>query len=434
MPENAGFAAPPGAPAAPFPVSVTDSPSRPASTRMTPLERRASGSLAAIFAARMLGLFLVLPVFALEAARYPGGDDPALVGLAMGIYGLTQGVLQIPFGLASDRFGRKRVIVLGLLVFAIGSFVAALAPSLPWLIAGRALQGAGAVSAAVTALLADQTRDSVRTKAMALVGASIGLMFALSLVAAPVLGAHVGLAGLFAITGVLALACIAVVTWWTPPAPAQKAGVPRGRLVDVLRHGPLLRLDVGVFVLHAVQLAMWVAIPAMLVTAGLPAERQWTVYLPTVLGSFLVMGVLFPLERRGYLRAVFLTAIGLVLLVQLGLLLSVGQPSLAALAVLLFLFFCGFNILEATQPSLASRVAPPNARGAALGVYNTLQSLGFFAGGAVGGWLAKNVGGTGVFAAAAGLMLVWLVVAWPMRAPLVGKTAEEVLADEAQAT
>ena len=401
---------------------------------MTPLERRASGSLAAIFAARMLGLFLVLPVFALEAARYPGGGDPALVGLAMGIYGLTQGLLQIPFGMASDRFGRKRVIVLGLLIFAGGSFLAAAAPTLGWLITGRALQGAGAVSAAVTALLADQTRDIVRTKAMAMIGGSIGLMFALSLVAAPVLAGKIGLHGLFAMTGLLALSCIAIVIWWTPPAPVQHANAPRGRLSEVLRHAPLLRLDVGVFVLHAVQLAMWVAIPALLVEAGLPAGQHWVIYLPTVLASFFVMGAVFPLERRGYLRAVFLVAIGLVLLVQVGLIAAAGRPSVAVLGVLLFVFFCGFNVLEATQPSLASRVAPPHARGAALGVYNTLQSLGFFAGGAVGGWLAKNVGLPGLFLACAVLMLVWLVVAWPMRAPLPRKTAEEVLADEAQAT
>lgn len=401
---------------------------------MTPLERRASGSLATIFAARMLGLFLVLPVFALEAARYPGGGDPALIGLAMGIYGLTQGILQIPFGMASDRFGRKRTIVFGLLVFAAGSFIAAAAPSLTWLIVGRALQGAGAVSAAVTALLADQTRDVVRTKAMALVGASIGLMFALSLVVAPLLAAQIHLAGLFAITGLLALGCIAVVLWWTPPAPLPKPGAPRGRLADVLKHGPLLRLDIGVFVLHAVQLAMWVAIPTLLVQAGLAAQQHWMVYLPAVLASFFVMAIVFPMERRGYLRAVFLGAIGLVLLVQVGFLAIAGQAGIAGLAFLLFLFFCGFNVLEATQPSLASRVAPPNARGAALGVYNTLQSLGFFAGGAVGGWLAKNVGLAGVFAACAALMLVWLVAAWPMQAPRAAKSAEEVLADDAEAT
>ncbi|HSV35749.1 MAG TPA: MFS transporter [Ramlibacter sp.] len=402
---------------------------------MTPAERRASGSLATIFAARMLGLFLVLPVFALEAARYPGGGDPALVGLAMGIYGLTQGLLQIPFGMASDRFGRKRVIIIGLLVFAAGSFLAAAAPTLGWLIAGRSLQGAGAVSAAVTALLADQTRDEVRTKAMALVGASIGLMFALSLVAAPLLSAVIGLGGLFAVTGALALGCIAVVAWWTPPEPLQHKNMPKGRLSEVLSHPGLLRLDVGVFVLHAVQLAMWVAIPALLVEAGLAKDEHWYVYLPAVLASFVVMGMtLFPLERRGYLRAVFLASVGVVTLVQVGLLLIASQPGVAALAFLLFVFFCGFNVLEASQPSMASRMAPPHARGAALGVYNTLQSLGFFAGGAVGGWLAKNVGSQGVFAACAGLMLLWLVVAWPMRAPAPRQSAEEVLADEAQAT
>ncbi|MDP3672937.1 MAG: MFS transporter [Telluria sp.] len=402
---------------------------------MTATERRASGSLAAIFAARMLGLFLVLPVFALEAARYPGGDDPTMIGMAMGIYGLTQGILQIPFGLASDRFGRKRVIILGLVVFAAGSFLAAAAPTLGWLIVGRSLQGAGAVSAAVTALLADQTRDEVRTKAMALVGASIGLMFALSLVAAPLLAAKIGLAGLFWVTGGLALACIAIVAWWTPPEPVQHKNVPRGRLADVLADAGLLRLDVGVFVLHAVQLAMWVAIPALLVQAGLAKADHWHVYLPAVLASFVVMSAtLFPLERRGYLRAVFLGAVALVALVQVGLLLVAGQPSVWALAVLLFVFFCGFNVLEASQPSMASRIAPPHARGAALGVYNTLQSLGFFAGGAVGGWLTKSVGAQGLFAACAGLMLVWLVVAWPMRAPRARKSAEEVLADEAQAT
>lgn len=397
--------------------TLPPTPAVPAS-RMTPLERRASGSLATIFALRMLGLFLVLPVFALEAARYPGGDDPALVGLAMGIYGLTQGLLQIPFGMASDRLGRKRVIIAGLVVFALGSFIAAGASSLGWLVAGRALQGAGAISAAVTALLADQTRDTVRTKAMALVGASIGLMFALALVAAPLLAAQIGLAGLFALTGGLALAGIAVVVWWTPPEPVEHKNQPRGRLAEVLTHGALLRLDFGVFVLHAVQLAMWVAIPALLVRAGLPQDHHWQVYLPAVLASFFVMGAtLFPLERRGYLRAVFLVAIGLIGLVQLGLLLAARQPGIPALAALLFIFFCGFNVLEASQPSMASRVAPPHARGAALGVYNTLQSIGFFVGGAAGGWLAKNTGPEGLFAACTCLMLLWLLVAWPMSAP-----------------
>jgi MFS family permease len=416
-------------------LSVNPTAQSTSSGRMTAAERRASSSLAAIFAARMLGLFLVLPVFALEAAHYPGGDDPARVGLAMGIYGLTQGLLQLPFGMASDRFGRKRTIILGLLIFAAGSFVAAAAHTLAGLTVGRSLQGAGAVSAAVTALLADQTRDQVRTKAMAMVGGSIGLMFALSLVAAPLLAGYIGLSGLFAVTGALALVCIAVVAWWTPPEPLQHKNLPRGRLSEVLSHAGLLRLDVGVFVLHAVQLAMWMAVPALLVQAGVAKQDHWHVYLPAVLASFLVMGfTLFPLERRGYLRAVFLASVALVGLVQLGLLLVAGQPSVAALAALLFIFFCGFNVLEASQPSMASRIAPPHARGAALGVYNTLQSVGFFAGGAVGGWLMKNVGPSGLFAACAGLMLLWLVVAWPMRAPRAAKSADEVLASEAQAT
>ena len=327
------------------------------------------------------------------------------------------------------------MILLGLAVFAAASFVAAAAPDLFWIVVGRSLQGAGAVSAAVTALLADQTRDEVRTKAMALVGASIGLMFAVSLVAAPAVSAHIGLAGLFVVTGLLALACMGVVAWWTPPEPAVHKEIPRGRLAEVLRHPPLLRLNVGVFVLHAVQLAMWVAVPALLVQAGLPKERHWVVYLPAVLASFVAMSAtLFPLERRGYLRAVFLASIGLVGLVQVALAVAAAQPGLALLGAALFVFFWGFNILEATRPSMAPPLAPRQAPGPALGVYNTLQSLGFFFGGAVGGWLVERVGAPGLFAACAGLTGLWLAVAWPMRAPPRPKSAEEVLADEARAT
>ena len=390
---------------------------------MTATERRASFSLASIFALRMLGLFLVLPVFALEAARYPGGDDPARVGLAMGIYGLTQAFLQIPFGLASDWWGRKPVIVAGLVMFALGSFVSAWAPDLHWLIAGRAIQGAGAISAAVTALLADTTRDEVRTKAMALIGGSIALMFALSLLVSPWLAGLIGLHGLFALTGLLAVTGIAIVLWWVPTEPKIHASAERGSVLEVLKEPALLRLNFGVFVLHAVQLAMWVALPALLVKAGLEKANHWEIYLPAVLASFLVMGMtLFPLEKRGYLRAVFLSAVGLIFLVQIGLLWTVASsgaqaPSLGWLGALLVLFFCGFNVLEASQPSLASRVAPAHARGAALGVYNTLQSLGFFAGGAVGGWLTKAHGPQGLFMVCGALMLLWLGVAWPMKAP-----------------
>lgn len=390
----------------------------PVPTAMTPTERRASVSLAAIFALRMLGLFLVLPVFALEARQYPGGSDPALLGLAMGIYGLTQGLLQLPFGMASDRFGRKRVIVLGLIIFALGSFWAAAATDLTGLLVGRSLQGAGAVSAAVTALLADLTRDEVRTKAMAMVGASIGLMFAMSLVVAPVLVAIVGLSGLFALTGVLAALGVAVVIWGAPLAPVQAKGQVRGRLRDVLRHAGLMRLNAGVFVLHAVQLAMWVAVPSLLVEAGLDKSAHWQVYLPAVLGSFVLMGGVFALERHGHLKKAFLSAIAMIALVQLGLLAqSLGHPSLMAMAVLLFVFFCGFNVLEATQPSMASRMAPSSVRGTALGVYNTLQSLGFFAGGWLGGLLVKTWGNTVLFAGCGLAMLAWWFVALPMQTP-----------------
>ena len=385
---------------------------------MTADERRSTQSLAAIFALRMLGLFLVLPVFALEARKYPGGDDPALIGLAMGLYGLTQAVMQVPLGLASDRLGRKRVIVAGLLVFAAGSVLAALAGSIHGLMIGRALQGAGAVSAAVTALLADLTRDEVRTKGMALVGMSIGLMFAISLMAAPPLAGWFGLSGLFGLTAALALGGIAIVLLWTPAEPVKHADQPRGRLADVWRHARLWRLDLGVFVLHTVQMAMWVVVPGLLVAAGLPKAVHWHVYLPAVAASFVLMGGLFAAERRGHLLAVWRGAIVLLLLVQLALmLLGPRAPGVAELGVVLFFFFVAFNILEASQPSLVSRLAPAHARGAALGVYNTLQSLGLFTGGALGGALLKGWGVMAVFGVTALLVAAWLLLGWGQTMP-----------------
>lgn len=416
-------------PTGPRPVSTLSPTSNlPTSTpdddaRMTPAERRASASLALVFSLRMLGLFIVLPVFALEAARLPGGDDAARVGLAMGMYGLTQAFLQIPLGLASDRFGRKPVIVAGLLVFALGSGIAAWAPDLTWLALGRAVQGAGAISAAVTAFLADVTRDSVRTKSMALVGGSIALMFALSLIFAPALAGWVGLSGIFALTGLLALLAIAMVIWVAPAEPQEHRPSDmqhlRAGMAEVLRHRGLMRLNLGVFVLHAVQLAMWMALPAMLVSAGLAKASHGHLYLPAVAASLVVMGgVLFPMERRGRLRAAFLLAVALIGAVLLALwALADANPGLWTLGLLLFVFFIGFNTLEATLPSLVSRLAPAHARGAALGVYNTLQSVGLFVGGVVGGWLAHAHGAQGLFAVCSVAMLVWLVVAWPMQAP-----------------
>jgi MFS family permease len=402
--------------------SVAVAPDRalPDANRMLPDERRASLALAGIFALRMLGLFLVLPVFALEAARLPGGNDPARVGLAMGVYGLAQALLQIPLGMASDRYGRKRVILMGLGLFALGSAWAALATSIETLILARALQGAGAISAAVTALLADLTRDAVRTKAMALVGVSIAAMFALSLVAAPPLAAAIGLSGLFWVTGALALAGMAVVVWVVPAEPVRPTGPARGGLREVLRDPDLLRLDLGVLVLHTVQTAMWMAVPGLLLGAGLPKAHHWQVYLPALLVSFLVMGgLLFRLERRGYLTAVLRGSIALLLVAQLGLT-WVAHAQVAGVLTLgacLVAFFLGFNTLEASQPSLTSRLAPAHARGAALGVYNTLQSMGLFAGGAVGGWLQSQWGPSGVMLAGAGCCALWLAISWGLRVP-----------------
>ena len=283
------------------------------SSKMNPSERHASLGLALIFALRMLGLFLVVPVFEIEASHYPGAN-PASIGLAMGVYGLTQAVLQLPFGMASDRFGRKRMITLGLVVFAIGSAVAALATSLDGLLWGRALQGAGAVSAAVTALLADLTRDAVRTKAMAIIGGSIGLVFSVALILSPLLDALMGLSGMFWLVAVLALLAIAGLYLIVPDEPPlHKGHAVGGSLAAVLRHPDMLRLNVSVFVLHAVQLAMWMVVPMLLVQAGLDKNHHWEVYLPAVIGSFVVMGgVLFRMERQGRLREVFLTSIVLV--------------------------------------------------------------------------------------------------------------------------
>jgi MFS family permease len=382
---------------------------------MTHDERRSAFSLASIYALRMLGLFMVMPVFMLEARHYEGGDDLSAIGMAMGVYGLVQACLQIPFGVAADRYGRKRIIYIGLALLALGSLIGAMATSVAGLALGRALQGGGAISAAVTALLADQTRDEVRTKGTALVGASIGLMFAVSLVLGPVLSGWGGLPAIFAVTLGLALAGVAIVHWWTPPEPTlPDSGQQRHSLWGLLVHPDLIRLNFGVFALYAVQLASWVAIPALLIQAGVASGDHGWVYLPAVLLSFVVMGMtLFPLERRGLLRPLFLTCIVLVMLVQAAWgWMSTGQPQLWLLALLLFVFFCGFNVLEASQPSLASRLAPMGSRGAALGVYNTLQSLGIFAGGAFGGLLLKSVGAVGVFAASTGVMFVWLAVAW----------------------
>ena len=387
----------------------------PSTDPMTPAERRAGVSLAAIFGLRMLGLFLILPVFAAGAGRLDGGADLTLVGIALGAYGLTQALFQIPFGAASDRWGRKPVIVAGLLLFAAGSLVAALAQDMTTVILGRVLQGAGAISAAVTALAADLTREQHRTKVMAMIGASIGVVFAGSLVAAPLLYAAVGLSGIFWLTGLLALAAIALILFAVPTAPPLPRAT--GGLGEVLRDGQLMRLNIGVFALHVMQTAMWVTVPAALAaSAGLPTAEHWKVYLPAVLLSFaLMLPAIFAAERRDALKPIFMAAIALLLAVQLGL--HFAGSGLWPLALWLTLFFVAFNVLEATQPSWISRIAPPHAKGTALGIYNTLQSLGLFLGGALGGWLAQHHGAGAVSLFCAGLALVWLAASAGLVAP-----------------
>lgn len=384
--------------------------------KMSPEERRAGVSLASIFALRMLGLFLILPVFSVHAREVPGGDDLALVGFALGAYGLTQAFFQIPFGMASDRIGRKKAIVFGLLLFALGSFVAAWAPDMHWIIIGRVLQGAGAISAAVTALAADLTREQHRTKVMAMIGSSIGLVFAFSLIGAPVLYGWIGMSGLFVMTGILALLAILLLLKAVPPAPPLPA---QGRLPlsAVLRNGDLLRLNAGIFFLHVMQMAMFVVLPHRLVAeGGLAAPEHWKVYLPAVLASFVVMvPAIIAAERRGRMRPVFGGAVALLLLVQLGLWLK--GDTLLWQAAWLLLFFIAFNVLEATLPSLVSRTAPPAAKGAALGVYNTTQAFGLFLGGALGGMIGGSLGDGAVFAGCALLALLWLTVVAGMKFP-----------------
>ena len=388
----------------------------PVNEGMTRDEKRSGIALASIFSLRMLGLFLILPVFVLHAKTIPGGDNLTLVGIALGAYGLTQAIFQIPFGLASDRFGRKPVIVFGLVLFALGSAVAAMADDIYWTILGRILQGGGAISAAVTALAADLTREQHRTKIMAMIGSSIGLAFAFSLVAAPALYAVIGMAGIFWMTAILALAAIFLVTHVVAmPPPPQTAE--RAPFRCVLMNPQLLRLNYGIFTLHMVQMAMFVVIPAELVADGaLPLAKHWQVYLPAVLVSFVLMvPAIIRGERKGQMKQVFLGAVTLLLVTEA--LLWFGTGHFWIIVAGLFAFFVAFNILEATLPSLISRIAPPSAKGAALGVYNTTQALGLFVGSALGGWLAKHHGNGAVFAAALLPILGWLILAATMKVP-----------------
>jgi MFS family permease len=386
---------------------------------MTPLERRAALSLASIFALRMLGLFMILPVFALYADHL-AGVTPLLMGVAIGIYGLTQALLQIPFGMASDRVGRKPVIAVGLLIFAAGSVVAAMADTIHGVILGRALQGSGAVAAAVMALVADLTREEHRSKAMAVIGMTIGFSFLIAMVAGPVLNHLIGVPGIFWLTALLAVGGVGVLFLLVPtpkksrfhrdaePVPAQF-----GR---VLRQPELLRLDFGIFVLHMVLTGTFVVVPLALRNAGLSVSEHWHLYLPVMV---LAMGLAVPFiiiaEAKRQMKGVFVGAVAALLLAQL--LLAWDHQGVIIIGVLLLLFFAGFNLLEATLPSLVSKVAHADNKGTAMGVYASSQFMGAFVGGVSGGWAYGVWGSSGVFLFNSLLLLAWFVTAATMRPP-----------------
>lgn len=392
---------------------------------MNSLEWRATAGLASVYAARMLGLFMILPVFALFA-RDLEDATPVRIGLALGIYGLTQAALQIPFGMVSDRLGRKPVIVAGLLLFAAGSLLAAMSRDLDWIIAGRALQGSGAIAAVSNALLADLTRAEYRTQAMLVVGIAIGAAFTGALMLGPVLDAWIGVPGIFAVTAVLALACVPLV-WFVVPRPGASrrqahAGIGRD-MRAVLASPQLLRLDLGVFVLHACLTAIFLAVPAALSDrGGLPAAEHWRVYLPVMLASLaLTLPLIHLAERRGLLKQVFTIAVAALAVATAAMIWA--QNGLWPLVACLLVFFGAFNLLEASMPSLLSRLCDPTLRGAGMGAFSSCQFLGAFAGGALGGVAQDLLGNAGVFAAAAALCLIWLGFAVGLQPPVASVSA-----------
>ncbi|WP_323012045.1 MFS transporter [Castellaniella sp.] len=386
-------------------------PSSPPRLKLTPLERRSSIALAMLFAARMLGLFLLTPIFAVAAVTLVGGDDPVRVGLALGAYGLTQAVMQIPLGMASDRYGRRPVIVFGMVLFVLGGIICALTNDVDWVTVGRVIQGLGAVSAAITAWIADATRPEVRTRAMAMVGGSIGISFALSLVLSPLLVGQFGLSGLFWAISLLGFVCLLIAMFFVPNVPKSEADIIQATAHDVLAQKDLLRLNFGVFCLHFILMALFMVAPGLLGRLGdFETATLWQVYLPVILVSFVLMvpAVFYTETRKVHKAALELSVLGLALVLGA---LPWLDGSLALVVAALIGFFVFFNILEALQPSLVSRVAPPAYKGLALGFYNTAQSLGVFAGGLLGGILVQSSGPNMVFWVCAMMAVVWLYTA-----------------------
>jgi MFS family permease len=377
---------------------------------MTALERRSVGVLAAIYGLRIAGLFLIFPVFALYAAALEG-HTPFLIGMALGVYGLTQAILQIPLGALSDRIGRKPVIALGLVIFAIGSVVAALSDSIWGVILGRAIQGAGAIAAAAMAMVADLTREEQRTKAMALIGITIGATFILSMVVGPLLNRAIGVPGIFWLTALFALIAAVVLLVGVPTpkrSQVETAGLSQFRVM--LKDAQLMRLNFGIFVLHLVLTALFVALPGVIVQyGGLPVNEHWRLYLPVMLVAIATMAPFIRLGNHGRgARAILISAAAVLMLAEA--VFALESRAYWGLVIGLWLFFTAFNLLEALLPSLVSRVAPAQAKGAAIGIYSTSQFLGAFVGGALGGALLGLFGPTGVFWASATLLLALVVV------------------------
>ena len=387
-------------------------------------ERKVAFSLASVFGLRMMGLFMIMPVFALYGQDLKG-FSPLWVGIAIGAYGLTQAILQIPMGILSDRIGRKPVILGGLLVFALGSVLAAMSDSIYGVVAGRALQGMGAIAAAVLALAADLTRDEQRTKVMAIIGMCIGFSFALSLLVGPVVAQHLGLSGLFALTAGLALLGMLIVQLLVPNpvahAPKGDTMAEPGKLKNMLKDPQLFRLDAGIFILHLVLTAVFVALPLDLVDAGLAKEKHWMLYFPAFVGAFFLMVPLIIIGvKRNNTKGMFQLA----LLIMLAALLAMAlfSHSLWVLAVAIVAFFTGFNYLEASLPSLIAKFCPVGAKGSAMGVYSTSQFLGAFCGGLLGGGAYQIIGAAGVFTVAVVLLIIWLVLTLGMKNPVLLKS------------
>ena len=382
----------------------------------------ALGSLAVLMSVRMLGLFMILPVFSMHAAEFARAT-PQLIGLALGIYGLTQGLLQMPFGMLSDRIGRKPVMAMGLAIFIIGSICAALTHSIYGLIIGRALQGGGAIGSTILATVADLTPEKNRSKAMGLIGLSVGLAFGVAMIVGPLLNIWAGLSGIFWVTAGLAILGELLVWLLIPPVPKhpQDRQPIKAGLLRTLQDPDLMRLNAGIFSLHAILTALFIAIPVVLTQLiHLSSAKQTWLYLGVLVLSFIAM---FPFmiiaEKKSAGKTVFLVAIAGLLLAQLGL--FTLHQQLIMLAVLLFLFFTAFSLLEAMLPSWVSKVSPPQFKGAAMGCYSSAQFLGIFAGGSAGGWVYGHFGVSGIFCLGSAIALIWLLLSLSWR-PIPART------------